>query len=198
MVATAKGKRKGTASRSADASRAEQSVQAFRDALEKSVTISRDRLQDVVDDAVRRGRMTRTDADEIISRLVTRGREQADDLIGQLERLLTQLRQAPDRARQEVGGRTQQARAHVEGRAERARKRAVKELDKPLAGADRVRRAARVPGFPITAYDDLSVRQIDRRLQELSRAQLRKVRDYERRNKSRKGVLQAVDRKLDK
>jgi polyhydroxyalkanoate synthesis regulator phasin len=198
MAATAKGKRKGTASRSADASRAEQSVQAFRDALEKSVTISRDRLQDVVDDAVRRGRMTRTDADEIISRLVTRGREQADDLIGQLERLLTQLRQAPDRARQEVGGRTQQARAHVEGRAERARKRAVKELDKPLAGADRVRRAARVPGFPITAYDDLSVRQIDRRLQELSRAQLRKVRDYERRNKSRKGVLQAVDRKLDK
>jgi hypothetical protein len=59
-----------------------------------------------------------------------------------------------------------------------------------------VRRAARVPGFPITAYDDLSVRQIDRRLQELSRAQLRKVRDYERRNKARKGVLRSVDRKL--
>ena len=140
--------------------------------------------------------MTRTDADEIVSRLITRGREQADDLIGQLERLLTQLRQAPDRARQQVGGHAGKARREVETRAQRARKRAVKELDKPLAGADRVRRAARVPGFPITAYDDLSVRQIDGRLQELSRAQLRKVRDYERRNKSRKGVLQAVDRKL--
>ena len=62
--------------------------------------------------------------------------------------------------------------------------------------ADRVRRRARVPGFPITAYDQLSIRQIDRRLQELSREQLRKVRDHERRNKSRKGVLRAVDRKL--
>jgi len=197
MATTTKGKKKKSGG-SADSSRTDQSVQAFRDALEKSVTISRDRLQDVIDDAVRRGRMTRTDADEIVGRLITRGRDQADDLIGQLERLLAQLRQAPDRARQEVGGRAQKARQQVETSAERARKRAVKELDKPLAGADRVRRAARVPGFPITAYDDLSVRQVDRRLEELSPAQLRKVRDYERRNKSRKGVLQAVERKLDK
>jgi len=182
-MATAKGQGKRKNSRSADSSRAEQSVQAFRDALEKSVTISRDRLQDVLDDAVRRGRMTRSDADEIVGRLITRGRDQADDLISQLERLLAQLRQA---------------RQHVETRAERARKKAVKAAERPLAGADRVRRAARVPGFPITAYDDLSVRQIDRRLQELSRAELRRVRDYERENKSRKGVLRAVDRKLDK
>jgi polyhydroxyalkanoate synthesis regulator phasin len=181
--------RMATASRgktqTAESSRAEQSVQAFRDALEKSVTISRDRLQEVIDDAVRRGRMTRGDAEEIVSRLVTRGRDQADDLISQLEQLLSQVREAPGRARQQV-----------EGRAGRARKRAVKAVDKPLAGADRVRRTARIPGFPITAYDDLSVRQIDRRLQELSLAQLRKVRDYERRNKARKGVLRSVDRKL--
>jgi polyhydroxyalkanoate synthesis regulator phasin len=183
MATASQGKRKNA--QSTESSRAEQSVQAFRDALEKTVTISRDRLQEVIDDAVRRGRMTRDDADEIVGRLVTRGRDQADDLIGQLERLLAQIRQAPGRARQQVGT-----------RAERARRRAVKAVDKPLAGADRVRRAARVPGFPITAYDDLSVRQIDRRLQELSRAQLRKVRDYERRNKARKGVLQSVDRKL--
>jgi polyhydroxyalkanoate synthesis regulator phasin len=170
---------------SAESSRAEQSVQAFRDALEKTVTISRDRLQEVIDDAVRRGRMTRGDADEIVSRVVTRGRDQADDLLSQLERLLSQVREAPGRARQEVGS-----------RAERARKRAVKAADRPLAGADRVRRTARIPGFPITAYDDLSVKQIDRRLQELSRAELRKVRDYERGNKARKGVLRNVDRKL--
>jgi polyhydroxyalkanoate synthesis regulator phasin len=170
---------------SQQSSRAEQSVQAFRDALEKSITISRDRLQEVIDDAVRRGRMTRSDADEIVGRLVTRGRDQADDLLGQLERLLSQAREAPGKARQEAGA-----------RAQKARKKAVKAVDRPLAGADRVRRAARVPGFPITAYDDLSVRQIDRRVQELSRAELRRVRDYERRNKSRKGVLRAVDRKL--
>ena len=170
---------------SVGSSRAEQSVQAFREALEKSVTISRDRLQEVIDDAVRRGRMTRGDADEMVSRLVTRGRDQADDLLGQLERLLAQVREAPARARQQAGARAQEA-----------RKRAVKAVDKPLAGADRVRRAARVPGFPITAYDQLTARQIDRRLQKLSRAELRRIRDYERRNKARKGVLRAVDRKL--
>ena len=60
--------------------RAEQSVQAFRDALEKSITISRERLQEVLDDAVRRGRMTRGDAEEMVGRLATRGREQAEVL----------------------------------------------------------------------------------------------------------------------
>jgi polyhydroxyalkanoate synthesis regulator phasin len=168
-----------------ESSRAEQSVQAFRDALEKSITISRDRLQEVVDDAVRRGRMTRGDAEEMVGRLATRGREQAEDLMSQLERILAQAREVPDRAKQEVGGRAQQA-----------RKRTVAAVDKPLAGADRVRRTARIPGFPITAYDQLSVRQIDRRLQELSRRELRRVREYERKNKARKGLLRALDRKL--
>jgi hypothetical protein len=121
----------------------------------------------------------------MVGRLASRGREEVEDLLAQLERLLAQVRDAPERARQEVGG-----------RAEQARKRAVGAVDKPLAGADRVRRAARVPGFPITAYDQLSIRQIDRRLQELSRVELRKVRDYERRNKARKGLLRALDRQL--
>jgi polyhydroxyalkanoate synthesis regulator phasin len=168
-----------------ESTRAEESVQAFREALEKSITISRERLQEVVDDAVRRGRITRGDAEEMVGRLVTRGRDQAEDLMAQLERVIAQLREAPGRARQEVGGRAGQA-----------RKRAMKAVEKPLAGADRMRRAARIPGFPITAYDQLSIRQIDRRLQELSRVELRRVRDYERRNKARKGVLRAVDRKL--
>jgi len=168
-----------------ESSRAEQSVQAFRDALEKSVTISRERLQEVLDDAVRRGRMTRGDAEELVGRLATRGREQAEDLLSQLERILSQVREVPDRARQEVGG-----------RAKVARKRAVGAVDKQLAGADRVRRAARVPGFPITAYDQLTARQVERRLGGLSRGDLRKVRDYERNNKARKGLLRALDRKL--
>lgn len=168
-----------------ESSRAEQSVQAFRDALEKSITISRDRLQEVVDDAVRHGRMTRGDAEEMVGRLVSRGREQAEDLIDQLESVLNQIREVPDRAKSEVSGRAKQA-----------RKRAVAAADQPLARADRVKRAARVPGFPITAYDQLSIRQIDRRLQELSRKELRKVRDYEQDNKARKGVLRSVDRKL--
>src|SRR3954447_17476032 len=94
-------KRKGAKTQSAKGTRAEQSVQAFRDALEKSITISRDRLQEVLDDAVRRGRMTRGDAEEMIGRLATRGREQAEDQLSQLERVLSQAREVPDRAKQE-------------------------------------------------------------------------------------------------
>jgi polyhydroxyalkanoate synthesis regulator phasin len=146
-----------------ESTRAEQSVQAFRDALDRSVMISRERLQEVLDDAVKRGRMTRGDAEELVGRLVSRGRGQADDLVAELDKVL---------------------------------KQAVRSADKPLARADRVRRRTRVPGFPITAYDQLSISQVDGRLQELSRSQLEKVRDYERRHKARKGLLRALDRKL--
>ena len=63
----AKATRKPAASRSA--SRDDKSVEAFRDALERSVTLSRERIQEVVDDAVKRGRMTRDDANDIVSKL---------------------------------------------------------------------------------------------------------------------------------
>jgi polyhydroxyalkanoate synthesis regulator phasin len=197
----------------ATGTRAEQSIQAFRDALEKSVHISRERLQEVVDDAVRRGRMTRGDGEELVTRVITRGREQAEDILGELERVVSQIRgevetaareprksadRAAGRARRELEDASDRARDQVGARAKRARKRAVAAVDQPLAGADRVRRRARIPGFPITAYDQLSIRQIDRRLAELTRDQLRKVRDYEQRNKARKGVLRSLDRKLQK
>ena len=74
------------------------SVEQFRESLERSVTLSRDRLQEVVDDAVKRGRMTRGDAEKMISDLVNRGRRQTDSLLKELERLVKQ-------ARREVGGR---------------------------------------------------------------------------------------------
>jgi polyhydroxyalkanoate synthesis regulator phasin len=75
-----------------DEARTDKSVQAFRDALEKSVTLSRDRLQEVVDDAVARGRITRDDANELVSRLVSRSRQQTESMLRDLERLLGQAR----------------------------------------------------------------------------------------------------------
>jgi hypothetical protein len=64
---------------------------------------------------------------------------------------------------------------------------------------DRARRAAGLapPPFPIAGYDDLTAAQVNERLDDLSKADLRKVRDYERRNANRKSVLSAVERKLD-
>jgi polyhydroxyalkanoate synthesis regulator phasin len=75
-----------------DPEQPDKSVQQFRDALEKSVTVSRDRLQEVFDDAVTHGRMTRDDANELVSRLVAKGRQQTESLMRDLERLLEQTR----------------------------------------------------------------------------------------------------------
>ena len=59
----------------------DKSVAQFRESLEQSVTLSRDRIQEVVDDAVKRGRMTRGDAENMLSDLVKKGRKQTDSLL---------------------------------------------------------------------------------------------------------------------
>ena len=53
-----------------------------------------------------------------------------------------------------------------------------------------------IGSFPILGYDDLSAGQINERLTDLTPAQLRKVRDHEKRNANRKSVLQTIERKL--
>jgi polyhydroxyalkanoate synthesis regulator phasin len=64
----------------------------LRDSLEHSVTLSRDRIQEVVDDAVKRGRMTHGDAEKMIGELLKRGRKQTDALLTELEKLVRQAR----------------------------------------------------------------------------------------------------------
>ena len=63
------------------------------------VLLSRERIQETLDEAAERGRMTRRDANELVSELVRRGREQTDELVGQLG-------WAAGRARRTVGGGT--------------------------------------------------------------------------------------------
>jgi polyhydroxyalkanoate synthesis regulator phasin len=181
--------------------RVDKSVQAFREALERSVTLSRDRIQEVVDDAVKRGRMTRDDANELVSKLISRGRKYTDDLLRDLERMVEQ-------ARKELESRSAQARRELESRAAPARRaagraagragRAARDAaDRPLAEADRLRRRAPVSGrWPITGYDQLTASQIRARLGHLSREDLRKVRTQEQRGKARKGILDDIDRRL--
>jgi polyhydroxyalkanoate synthesis regulator phasin len=60
------------------------------------VLLSRERIQEVLDEAAERGRVTRRDANDLVSELVRRGREQTDDLVRQLGR-------AAGRARRTVG-----------------------------------------------------------------------------------------------
>ncbi|HEX8085691.1 MAG TPA: hypothetical protein VF529_15470 [Solirubrobacteraceae bacterium] len=123
---------------------------AVRELLTRSLMLPSDRLRETLDDAVRRGRITRTDAEELLDRLVTVGRTQTEDALARMEAL--------------VGG---------------------------------ARRAAGLSSsFPIAAYDDLTAAQIAERLADLSASELRKVRDYEKRNANRKSVLGAIERRL--
>jgi polyhydroxyalkanoate synthesis regulator phasin len=146
-------------------------LQRFLDPREV-VVVTRERLQEALDEAVARGRMTRDDAGALLTDLMAFGRKQTDDLREDIEGLL--------------GGARTTTRKGVAGSADRV-----------LREVDRARRVAGVgPSFPILGYDDLTAAQVNERLGDLDSAQLRKVRDYEKRNANRKSVLAAVEQKL--
>ncbi len=139
------------------------------------VILSRERIQETLDEAAERGRLTRTDANELVAELVRHGRQQTEELLSDLERLLGQGRQ----------------------RLDSAGKRARDPLERLMRGADRARRTVGVgPSLPISGYDELTTGQVQQRLNGLSAAELRKVREYERRHANRKSVLSAVEKAL--
>ena len=65
------------------------------------VVITRARLQEIFDEAVERGRITRGDAADLVSDVLAHGRSQADDLLAELEQLLGR---APIEAARRVTG----------------------------------------------------------------------------------------------
>jgi len=141
------------------------------------VVLTRDRIQEVLDDAAARGRLTRSDANELATELVNRGRQQTDQLMSDIERLF-------GRGRQQLGSATMRARRS-------------ESLDLLLRSADKARRTVGAgQSFPILGYDDLTAAQVQGRLDGLSPAELRKLRDYERRHANRKSVLAAIDKHL--
>jgi polyhydroxyalkanoate synthesis regulator phasin len=140
------------------------------------VMLTRDRIQETLDEAADRGRVTRSDANELVTELVRRGRQQTDELLSDMERLF-------GRGRDQLGSAT---------------KRGLTEpMDRLVRTADRARRTIGVgPLFPILGYDELTARQVDERLKGLSRAELRAIREYELRHANRKSVLAAIEREL--
>jgi hypothetical protein len=143
-------------------------LSALRDTLRKGVVLTAEGVKATLDDAVTRGRITRKDATELSQSLLAAGRSQADGFRSDLEQLLG-----------------------------RGRDRAALSSDRVLQEVDRARRRVGVgPSFPITLYDELNAPQIVSRLKDLTPAQLRKVRDHEKRNDNRKSVLSAIEKRL--
>jgi polyhydroxyalkanoate synthesis regulator phasin len=156
------------------------------------VMLTRERIEEVMDDAVSRGRMTADDAHKLAQDLINRGRKQTDDVLADLEGLLTKAGDVSGARKRgtEAAGR---ARRQVSEATARARSAA----DPVLVQADRARRAAGVgPSFPIMGYDDLTVSQVQSRLGDLTPPELRKVRDYEKRHANRKTVLSDIEQRL--
>jgi polyhydroxyalkanoate synthesis regulator phasin len=156
-------------------------LSALRETLAEGVVITGERLQEAMDDAVRRGKVTADDAQDIVARLVNSGRQQTRDLLDEIEQLLTRGRDTIEDTARTAAGRARKAPG----------------TDRVLKEVDRARRAAGLgPSFPITDYENLTAAQVTDRLDELSPAELRKVRDHEKRNANRKTVLAAVEKQL--
>jgi polyhydroxyalkanoate synthesis regulator phasin len=158
---------------------------AVRDLLAHSVMITGERLRETLDEAVRLGRMTREDAEDLVQSLVQIGRHQTQDVLTELEGLV-------ERSTEETRRLTISRVKSVGGVARRA-----PGGDRALRTVDRMRRATGLGhAFPIIGYDELTMAQVKERLSELSPAELRKVRDHERRNANRKSVLAAIEKQL--
>ena len=135
--------------------------------------LTRGHIQEAMDDAASRGRVTRKDANDLVTELVRRGRGQGTDLVKEIESLLGKAGAATKRARK------------------------TDSVDRIVRGADRARRAAGVgPSFPILGYDDLNAAQVQSRIKELKKPELRKVLTYERKHANRKSVVGALEKSL--
>lgn len=160
--------KKRRAPASSDDATLRDSLAELRATLSGGVVLTRERINETLEDAVKRGRMTREDAEQLTASLVGTGRRRAQDLLADVEALLDQ-----------------------------GRRRTAESTDAIVRRVDKARRVAGLgPAFPILGYDELTAAQIAERLLDLNRADLRKVRAHEKRNANRKSVLTAIDRAL--
>jgi hypothetical protein len=60
--------------------------------------------------------------------------------------------------------------------------------------ARRARRGSQAP--PVDDYDNLSIDELEKKVRGLSRQEIQDVRDYEKRHKNRKTLIESLDRSL--
>jgi polyhydroxyalkanoate synthesis regulator phasin len=92
------------------------------------VVLASEAIQEAMDEAVARGRVTRGDANDLVGELVRKGREQKDDVLANLDQLLGK-----------GIGQLEQLSKKLDGTAARARR--AESVDLLLKSAERARRA---------------------------------------------------------
>lgn len=146
-------------------------IALLKRALAKSVTETAERVQETVEDAVRRGRMTRKDAHELAAAIVAASRRQTDEIRQEIEALLERGRRG-------------------------LRKDPAPEASEATVAIPIEREAGGVRTLPIERYDELTAVLIRKSLKGLSPEELRAVREHEASHAKRKTVLAEVDRLL--
>ena len=181
-------------------------LRTLRGALEHSVTVQRERLQEIVDDLVSRGALSAAEANKLVENLLTSSKTYSAALLQMLE-------SATSGSRRGLGARVAPMVATA-GTAAGKVAETVMAAPKLVTGSGRSKsepsaepsvapeRAASepssAPGEPIPCYTALTVAQIRPSLAGLSPEELRRVRDTEASGKKRKSLLAEIDKLLDK
>ena len=124
-----------------------------------------------------------------ITRTSTEGVKRQTDANEELTRRIFELLEERDEAHKRFFGQWAEAFASVPfDYARQATREAQKSANSVTASVN--------GGFPIARYDELSVEEISGRLDALTEAQVKQVRDHEWRTKNRKSLMEQFDRKL--
>lgn len=170
-------------------------LRALHGALEHSVTIQATKLQELMDDLVVRGSLSRTEADNLLGQLVSASKAYSQALLQVLD-TVTETATAPVRA---TAGRLAETVAGTVAQSVKQAPRLVPGRRKPAATAPRaaVKPVAAVTALPtLPDLSTLTVPQAKARLTGLDASALRKLREQEVAGKNRKGVLDEIARQL--
>jgi predicted component of type VI protein secretion system len=185
-------------------------LKALQGALEHSLTIQRVKVQEIVDELVTRGTLSRAEADRLLNRLVASSKDYSQALLTVLDTVSTETRKtlgagleaglAPVMATAGKLVETVKAAPKLVAKAPKASKTAAPKAPaaKPVAAKPAAARPApsKAATNPIADYDDLTVAQLKPKLAGLTPDDLRRVRTAETAGKRRKGVLDEIAKHL--
>lgn len=182
-------------------------LKALRGALEHSVTIQLTRLQEVIDDLVARGSLSRADADKLVDQLVSTSKAYTQALLQVVETVRTETRKNVEAGLSTAASpvmatanklvdKVRQGSKPGSKQGKKAKNGGKGKKGKVKAGADA--KLTVVQHDPIPDLADLSIAKIRPQLAGLTPAELRQVRAREATGKGRTSLLAEIDRGLKK
>lgn len=175
-------------------------LRALQGALEHSLTIQRTRVQEIIDELVARGTLSRTDADGLIGQLLASSKDYSQALLQVLESVTALTRKSISAGIEPVmatAGKLAETVLQAPLMPKKVSAQAPKAVPKPAAAKSTKPTKPTESAEPIAGYAGMNVGQVKARLAELDAAQLRALRKIELAGKARKTVLSEIARRID-